>query len=165
MVWCFFLDQPKIVSNRFSPVIIGVTSSAFLLNEATRKHAKKYEFDTDFVNKILDCFYVDDFYIAAVLRFLDRPFYLRKWRTNDTKPGTNYLGELTNSLQPEKSLEILWKEVGHMWIFDFSENCQTYKTLDITKRNVLKILVCVLVLLTFSRVYPYWSKVTFSEDL
>ena len=57
-----------------------------------QKTCRKYDFDIDYVNKILDCFYVDDFtggesdfYKALVLRFLDRHFHLCKWRTDDTK--------------------------------------------------------------------------------
>ena len=42
-------------------VIFGGVCLSFLLNKAIRKHAKNYEFDIDFINKILDCFYVDDF--------------------------------------------------------------------------------------------------------
>ena len=60
MVWCFS-DQPKVVRNRFVEVIFGGVCLSFLLNKAIRKHAKNYEFDIDFINKILDCFYVDDF--------------------------------------------------------------------------------------------------------
>ena len=55
-----FSDQPKIVRNRFARVIFSVTYSPFLLNEVIRKHVKNYEFDINFVNKILDCFYVDE---------------------------------------------------------------------------------------------------------
>ena len=36
-----FSDQPKIVRNRFARVIFGVTCLPNLLNEASRKHAKK----------------------------------------------------------------------------------------------------------------------------
>ena len=43
-----FSDQPKIVRSRFARVIFGVTCSPLLPNEAIRKHAKNYEFDTDF---------------------------------------------------------------------------------------------------------------------
>ena len=59
---------------------------------------KSYEFGIDFVNKILDCFYVGDFtggesdFSKALnlfknlnLRFLDGHFHLHKWRTNDPK--------------------------------------------------------------------------------
>ena len=59
---------------------------------ATRKHAKNYEFDVEFMNKILDCFYIEDFiggesdlFKKLKLRFLDGHFHLRKWRTNDPK--------------------------------------------------------------------------------
>ena len=51
------------------------------------------------------------------------------------------ISEITSSsLQPEKILPILWEEVDHMVVFDFSEICQTYKSLDITKRNTITIL-------------------------
>ena len=56
-----FSDQPKIVRNRFAGVIFGVTCLLFLLNKVIRKLAKNYEFDIYFVNKISDCFYIDDF--------------------------------------------------------------------------------------------------------
>ena len=55
-----FSDQPKFVCNGFARVIFDAIWSPFLLNKAIRKHAKTYEFDIDFVNKILDCFYVAD---------------------------------------------------------------------------------------------------------
>ena len=44
---------------------------------------------------------------------------------------------ISNSLQPENIIGILWEEVDDMLVFDFSEICETYKTVDITKRNVL----------------------------
>ena len=51
------------------------------------------------------------------------------------------ISEITSSsLQPEKILPILWEEVDHMVVLDFSEICQTYKSLDITKRNTITIL-------------------------
>ena len=56
------------------------------------------EFDSDFVNKILDCFYVNDFtgaesdfykaldlFKKLKMKFLDGYFHLHKWRTNDPK--------------------------------------------------------------------------------
>ena len=149
----FFSDQPKILRKRFARVIFGVTCSPFLLNEAIRKHAKNYEFDIDFVNKILDSFYVDDFtggesdfykaldlFKKLKLRFLDGHFHLRKRRTNDPKPREIISENTSNSLQPEKILGILWEEVDDMLVFDFSEISEIYKTLDIKKRNFLKIL-------------------------
>ena len=69
-----------------------------MLNGAIRKHAKNYEFDIDFANKIFDCFYVDDFtgnesdfykaldlFKKLKLRFLDGHFRSRKWKNNDPK--------------------------------------------------------------------------------
>ena len=98
----------------------GVTCSPFLLNEAIRKHSKTYEFDIDFVNKILDCFYVDDFtggesdFYKALgllkklkLRFLDGHFHLSKWRTKDPKLRKIISENNSNSLKPEKILGIL----------------------------------------------------------
>ena len=94
----FFLDQPKILRKRFARVIFGVTFSPFLLNEAIKKHVKNQEFDIDFVNKIFNCFDVDDFkcgqsnfyktldiFKKLKLIFLDRHSHLREWRTNDLK--------------------------------------------------------------------------------
>ena len=57
-------------------------------------------------------------------------------------------------MQPEKILGILWEEVDDMLVFDFSEICEIYKTPDITKRNVLKILA-VLLSCGPSTAYPY----------
>ena len=73
----------------------------------------------------------------AKLRFFDGHFHLRKWRTNDPKLRKIISENTSNSFL---ILGILWEEVDDMLVFDFSEICETYKTLDITKRNVLKIL-------------------------
>ena len=93
-----FAECPKIVINRFARVIFGVTSSSFMLNGTIRKHMDRYEFDFDFVKKVLDSFYVDDFtggensfeaalelYKKLKIRFTEGLFNLRKWRTNDSK--------------------------------------------------------------------------------
>ena len=119
MVWCFS-DQPKIVRNRFAGVIFGGVCLSILRNKAIRKHAKNYEFDIDFIKKILDCFYVDDFtggdsdfskalglFKKLKLRFLNRHFHLRKWRTKDPELRRIYLENTSNSLQPEKIPGIL----------------------------------------------------------
>ena len=134
-----------------------------MLNEAIRKYDKNYEFDIDFVNKILNCFYVDDFtgsesnfyktldlFKKLKLKFLDGHFHLRKWRTNDSKLRKIISENTSNSLQTGKIIGILWEEVDDMLVFDFSGFCETYKTLDITKCNVLKILTMLMTLLAFN---------------
>ena len=82
-------------------MIFGVTSSPAGLNAIIHKHAENYEFDQDFVQEVIDSFYVDDFiggiepdvnalekaielFKKLKLRFLEAHFYLRKWKTNNT---------------------------------------------------------------------------------
>ena len=48
-----FAEEPRIVRNRFSWVVFGVTSSPFSLHDTIRKHIN-YEFDGEFVRKVLD---------------------------------------------------------------------------------------------------------------
>ena len=49
-------DQPKIVRNRFARVVFGVTSSPFCLNGTIRKHVQSYDFDKEFIDKVLSSF-------------------------------------------------------------------------------------------------------------
>ena len=141
-----FSDSPKVVRNRFARVIFGVTSSPFLLNQTIRKHVQSYEFDIDFVNIVLNSLYVDDFtggendfdkaldlYKKLKIRFLERLFHLRKWRTNHPKLR-KLIGE--QSLGPSKSLEVIWDEQTDNFIFDFAEIYKFSKGLNVTKRNV-----------------------------
>ena len=88
--------------------------------------------DSDFYNAF-------DLFKKLKLRFLDGHFHLRKWRTNHLKLRKIVTENTSNSLQPEKILEILWEEVDDLLMFDFSEICETNKTLDNIKRNVLKV--------------------------
>ena len=46
----------------FVRVISGVISSPYRLNQTIRKHIESYEFDMNFVKKVLDSFFVDDFW-------------------------------------------------------------------------------------------------------
>ena len=76
-------------------MIFGVTSFLFL-NRTVRKHTSNYNFDSDFVTKVVDLFFVDDFtggedtaerayllFKKLKLRSLEGRFNLTKWRTND----------------------------------------------------------------------------------
>ena len=61
---CFdnaFSEAPRVVRNRFSRFVFGVSSSPFSLKGTIRKHMGNNEFDEESVRKVLDSFYVDDF--------------------------------------------------------------------------------------------------------
>ena len=50
----------KIVRNSFARMIFGVTSSSVFVKWES-KHTSNYNFDSDFVTKIVDSFSADDF--------------------------------------------------------------------------------------------------------
>ena len=145
-----FSDQPTIVRNRFARVIFGVTSSPFLLTGVIRKHAEQYDFDHEFVEKVINSFYADDFSGGAntlddvyeffkklKLLFIEGAFHLRKWRTNE--PNLQKLiGD--ENLSSSKILGIIWNEKNDTLSFQFQEICNLAQNLKPTKRNILKIL-------------------------
>ena len=81
----------KIFRDAFVCVIFGVKPSPFLLNGTVRKHTSNYNFGSNFITKIVDSFFVDDFtggidtverpyllFKKLKLRFLEGRFNLRK---------------------------------------------------------------------------------------
>ena len=156
-----FADEPVIERNRFARVIFGMNSSQFLLNSTLEKHT--YQFiaeDPEFVQKVINSFYVDDFsngeydiekafnlYKKLKIRFLDGKFNLRKWKTNnqdlrklinvaeniDTEPEVNY-PNIT------KHLGVTWDQDNDNLLFEFKDICENALTMKVTKRNVLKTL-------------------------
>ena len=55
-------DLSKIVVYRFCRVVFGLNASPFLLNATLRHHISKFmAVDPEFVKKLIDSFYVDDF--------------------------------------------------------------------------------------------------------
>ena len=48
-----FSDQPKILRNGFPRVMFGVMISPFCLNGTIRKHVQSYDFDKEFIDKVL----------------------------------------------------------------------------------------------------------------
>ena len=109
-----------------------MTSSPYLLIRSARKHAQKYDFDIDFINKVFNSFYVDDFvdgenslecvfYFSKSLklRFLEGLFHLKKWKANDIKVREFISG--SNSIKILKVLGILWDERKDRFIYYFKE--------------------------------------------
>ena len=121
-----FSNEPTIVRNRFGRVVFGVKSSPFLLNGVIRKHVGQYEFDDEFVQRVVDLFYVDDFSGGAnscvdelfkelKLRFIDSAFNLLKWRTNEPN-----LRKIIGDENPfSKILGIIWNEKDSTIFFSF----------------------------------------------
>ena len=56
-----FAEIPKIVHTRFARILFGMTSSPYLLNGTLKKHPKTYDYGFKVINRIVNCFYVDDF--------------------------------------------------------------------------------------------------------
>ncbi|XP_078384164.1 uncharacterized protein LOC144666642 [Oculina patagonica] len=97
-LWMDDLDkeEPMVVVYRFCRVVFGVSSSPFLLSATLRHHLKSYENeDAEFVRKVLEEFYVDDFnsgadsveeaftlYQKIKSRLEEASFRLRKWSSN-----------------------------------------------------------------------------------
>ena len=126
-------ENPKIIRNRFSRVVFGVTSSPFLLNATLRKHNNQYTTaDPDYVQKSLLSFFIDDFtgrkfsidttfelYKKLKSRFLESHFNLRKWRTNNQKLREKF-NETESILekvsQNSKILGLIWDEEKDLFI-------------------------------------------------
>ena len=90
-------DNPELLFLRFCKVVFGLNCSPFLLGGTLHHHISNYEFENmEFVRKLLESFYVDDFLSGsstlkeAIELFLntkkclaDGGFTLRKWKTSD----------------------------------------------------------------------------------
>ena len=74
------------------------------------------------------------------IRFLEWLFYLWKWRTNDPKLRGLISENNENELKLQKIRGIIWNEANDTIVFNFKEMCDFFKTLNPTKRNVLKVL-------------------------
>lgn len=105
----------------------------------------------NFVDKVLDSFYVDDFSgeendldnpleldKKLKLRFSEGLFYLRKWRANHTVLRT--LISENKEIKLSQILGVIWDEDKDNFIFNFTKICEFSKTLYASKRNALKVL-------------------------
>ena len=96
-----------------------MTSSPFLLNAVIHKYVEKYEFDAEFIQKVLVPFYVNNFSGGAntieetfeLLKklkpcFLESSFNLQIWRTSHSNLPEQIGIETSKTLKPRKILAI-----------------------------------------------------------
>ena len=93
--------------------MFGLNASPFLLNATLRHHISKFmAVDPEFVKKLIDSFYVDDFvgggasssevvdlYSKTVNWMADGGFNLRKWLTNDPSVREKIKKDLINEVK------------------------------------------------------------------
>jgi len=88
-------DDPGLVLYRFCRVVFGVNASAFLVNATLKHHITQYQADPEFVENLLNSFYVDDLvsgeknlekYLSLYQKskkcLSEGGFNLRKWISN-----------------------------------------------------------------------------------
>ena len=80
-----------------------------------------------------------DLYKKLKIRFLEGLSHLRKWWANHPNLRKPICGG-EQSLGPSKILGFIWDEQNDNFVFDFAEICKFSKGLNVTKRNILKIL-------------------------
>ena len=78
-------------------------------------------------------------YKKLKLRFIEGLFVLRKWRRNGEKLH-HLINEKDDEIHPCKILGILWNEKNDTPCFDFSDVIELSRSLEPSKRNVVKIL-------------------------
>ena len=91
-------DDPGLVLYRFCRVVFGVNANPFLLNASLKHHISQYNADPEFVENLLNSFYVDDLvsgeesveralslYQKSKKRLSEGGFNLRKWISNSPK--------------------------------------------------------------------------------
>ena len=96
-LWYLNLQEESIISYRFTRVILGVTSSQFLLNGTVQRHAKNMKIlILNSLEKLKSIFMwtilivshkvqkkVFEFYKKVKSRFSEASLNIKKWRTND----------------------------------------------------------------------------------
>ena len=134
------------------------SSSPFLLNGTLRKHVEKYkDVDPEFVLRVLNSFFVDDFtggefsfesafefYKKLKLRYLEGNFNLRKWRTNSSQLREILMenGDLASMSDESfrKHLGVLWNDLNDLLAFDFTMIIEEAHSGTPTKRLVLRLI-------------------------
>ena len=160
--------EPEIVIKRFTSVLFGVNSSAFLLSATIAIHMKKFiDINKNFVTKFLQDLYMDDsvtgvqnldeafdFYIFVKTLMFMAGFELTKWHSNSNKlleavrkneklyyhynPAEEYSGN------DKKILGIIWNSKTDQLLFNFKEIIEKALNNDVvTKRLVLKVVASI----------------------
>ena len=150
-------SSSPLVPYRFLRLVMGLTSSPFILNATIRHHLQKFEAsDSVFVNEFLKDLYVDDcpsgtsnlseakvFYEKSSSILNSGGFLLRKWNTNSRELQQFFdekeSPELKGSSRLKKVLGVEWNLDSDEFVFRFGEVIALARSLLPTKRNVLKV--------------------------
>ena len=190
-------EQRNIIMYRFTRVLFGVNASLWLLVVVIHKHLEKYaDKDPEFVKYVLRCLFVDDnvggaddstaaFELYAKLKriFLEAGFDLRKWCSNDSKLVQQIKEAEAARNQDDGTTDVVTKLVmktlGVTWnVKDDNYEISTKhifnegRDIEITKRNVLKIIASVydpvgiiaLVTITFKIFFQQLTQMKISWD-
>ena len=129
-------DPPSSEVLTFTGVVVGVTTSPFLLGGTIRRHLLKYDNeDPEFVRLMLESLYVDDvdagghdvnvafdLYLKSKLRFQEGGFRLRKWGSN--------LEELMRMIEENKKCDVKSNVVSSV-----TEENQTFARYSVGKQE------------------------------
>ena len=128
----------------------------FVSNGTIRKHVQSYDFDKEFIDKVLSSFFVDDFiggeesvpkafelFKKLRIRFLEGYFLLRKWKTNNLELQNlithNNSGNEDTVNKADNVLGIPWVSDKDILVYDFKDIMKDAHKSKPTKRNLLKI--------------------------
>ena len=145
-------EPDKVVVFRFLRVVMGMTSSPFLLNGTIKHHLEKYlSSDKELVERLLSDFYVDDlvsgvestekgrqFFVRVAEMVKEAGLELRKWVTNDPELRKVFIGEDEFDCV-KKVLGVEWDVIEDCFVFDFRKFLEMCEDLKLTKRNILSV--------------------------
>ena len=120
------------------------------MNGRNRKHVQSYDFDKEFIDKVLSSFFLNDFIggeelIAKAfelfkqlrIRFLEGHFLLRKWKINNLE--LRNLITHNNSVNEDTILGIPQDSDKDILVYDFKAIMKDAHKSKASKRNFLKI--------------------------
>ena len=130
--------------------MFDVTSSSFCLNETILRHVQNFNFNKEFIDKVLSSFFVDDFiggeesvrktfelFKKLCIRYLEEHFLFRIWKTNNLELRDlivhNSSGNKGTDNKVGKVLGIPWDSDKDILVYDFKAIMK-----DAHKSNLLK---------------------------